>query len=668
PPAETYTAGDEMELSPVVSNIGGAVSNVNTWYDRIFLISEESVEDTVYQEVYDYQNALSPGEFYSVPGPFTIPLDVEPGFYSIGVAADAGEQVWENESEENNIVHSDAFQIVLDSSAVPDLQPLNPGEQTWQIGDAFTLDVTIANSGTATGISTWVDEVYITSTSGNKLASFVSANSGSIPAGGNFVSQFDIVVPTGLPDNALLNIKIDTTNAVFEYNQANNLLEVPLEITSGPTPDLSPTNLVVANEVNAGQELVFAAILNNYGDANVESDLWLNRVLLSANNTPDDNDILISTEMGNPIQAGSSEVFSDSVQIPLSITGSYFLIYQMDAGDDVGEGFNEDNNFVVSEEVINVSTPAPVDFETALIDFNITDGNLDNMQFDLTNTGNNNFTGSFYNTYYLSEDPEYSSDDQLLGWNKTVDYELIQNTIAIDPGETITQYASFGYLPVIAGDYYVIQKIDALFHVYETDEANNTAVFGPVYLDNIEEIFPDITYDRQFGRNLPPNQIIGLPYQFSDYGGDYSAYPDRHNYKIDIPDGFGMLTRMWENEEANENYGISNESQPIYEMYIGEGYVPTLLNYDFIFDSPLQAEQHIVVPVDDARTDYIKTQAPYIPPHFSIDSLPVSKYKLRAEFKEFSIFEAKPNQVGNSHNATLRISGFDLVDPEGFDV
>ncbi|MCA1764195.1 MAG: hypothetical protein LC664_14565, partial [Flavobacteriales bacterium] len=46
----------------------------------------------------------------------------------------------------------------------------------------------------------------------------------------------------------------------------------------------------------------------------------------------------------------------------------------------------------------------------------------------------------------------------------------------------------------------------------------------------------------------------------------------------------------------------------------------------------------------------------------------MSKYKLRAEFREFSIFEAKPNKVGNSHNATLRITGFDLVDPQGFDV
>jgi hypothetical protein len=337
----------------------------------------------------------------------------------------------------------------------------------------------------------------------------------------------------------------------------------------------------------------------------------------------------------------------------------------MDANDNLSEGLNENNNFIVNDELLQVLTPLPVDFASVLNNFNVTNGNLNGLSYDLTNTSNEAFTGKFYNTYFLSSDPEYSIDDQLLGWDQIADYDVWGNQITIDPSETTMWNASFVYLPVIEAEYYVIQKIDALLNVYESDETNNTIVFGPVSLDNIEEIFPDITYNKQFGRNY-----LSVPYLngFNLGGNNNSLGPDRHDYKISIPDGFGMITHMWENEEANEAYGINNESQPIFEMYVAEEYIPTPLEFDFLFDSPLQAEQYVLVPVASDRTDYIKTRAPYIPPHFNPDSAAISQYHLRAELKEFSVFTLHPEEVGTAHNVTLRIMGFDLEDPLGLEV
>ncbi len=125
---------------------------------------------------------------------------------------------------------------------------------------------------------------------------------------------------------------------------------------------------------------------------------------------------------------------------------------------------------------------------------------------------------------------------------------------------------------------------------------------------------------------------------------------------------------MWENKEVNVAFGIGNESQPVYEMYVGEGFVPDPLNFDFRFDRPMQADQTVLVPVADDRIDYIKTRAPYIPPHYDPMINPESHYFLRAELKKFSVFSLSPEKVGNAHAVTLRITGFDLADTDGLDV
>lgn len=685
PPSGPYVAGDPIDLSAIATNIGSVVPNAPEWIDRIFLKSEVSTADSIYTEKYTHTAGLAPDASYAFPNPFTIPLDIQAGFYSIGVETDNDQEVWENGSEENNVVQSDPFQITIDSSRTPDLKPVAVVAQPWNTGAYYSIEISVQNAEAATGIGTWVDELILTDTLGHELASATSIFSGNVDHNQEYTATFQMGIPSGTPENAVFIARIDTSNVIFEYQKTNNRRRFPVEINSGPAPDFAPTSLDIPTQVNAGQEMMLNVLRNNFSSVAVQNKNWIDRVILSQDNVPGEDDITLRSYsfLTENMDTESTTAFTDSIQIPLTLVGNYYVIYFMDANNQVAEGAMESNNYVVSEGPLQILTPAPVDFSSTLMDITITDGNPEYIRYEIKNTSGNAFHGKFYNTWYLSEDPAYAPTDLVLGVYPVADYDTYGHQIDLDPGESSEQFASFIYQPVVEGDYYIIQKIDAFLNVYESDEQNNTITFGPFHINNIPEIFPDITYEKQFGSNpFYSNSEFGLGtgggghYAVSQsgltispgYDSGFDPRPDRHDYKINIPDEYGMIAHMWENEEANEAFGIGNESQPVYEMYVGENFVPDPLNFDFRFDSPLQADQTVLVPVAGERTDYIKARAPYIPPHFDPMVTPESHYFLRAEFKQFSVFNLSPEKVGNAHNVTLRITGFDLDDDLGLDV
>jgi hypothetical protein len=161
-PAEELVAGDEPELSALITNVGDVAPNDTSWRDIIYMVSDINPEDTVYQEKYNREGPLSPMESYTLPDPFLVPLEVEPGFYKIGVCSDDRNEVWENESENNNKVLSETIQVTIDSSRSPDLKAETIASVSWQTGETFTVEISASNQGMNTGVSSWVDELYIT--------------------------------------------------------------------------------------------------------------------------------------------------------------------------------------------------------------------------------------------------------------------------------------------------------------------------------------------------------------------------------------------------------------------------------------------------------------------------------------------------------------------------
>ncbi len=390
PPSGSYVAGDPIDLSAITTNIGSVIPNTFTWSDRIFLRSEVSTADSIYAEKYIHTGGLAPNTSYSFPNPFTIPLDIQPGFYSIGVVTDYNHDVWENESEENNRIHSDPFQITIDSSRTPDLKPVALVSQPWNTGESYTIEISVQNSEAAAGIDTWIDQLILTDTLGHKLASATSIFSGNVGHNESYTATFQMDIPLGAPENAIFIARIDTSNVIFEYQKLNNKRRFPILIHSSPTPDLSPTTLDVPTQINAGQEMMLSVLRNNFGTVAVQDKNWIDRVLLSQDNIPDASDIKLRSYsfLSESMDAESTIAFNDNIKIPLTLVGNYYVIYYMDANNQVAESM-EGNNYIVSDAPLQIKTPLPVDFSSTFVDISINDGNPEYMRYAIKNTSSN---------------------------------------------------------------------------------------------------------------------------------------------------------------------------------------------------------------------------------------------------------------------------------------
>ncbi len=648
-PAPSLVAGDELELNFTIANDGPAETNVSQWKDAIFLNMQSSpITDTAYAEYYLHSGILAAGGEFALPSPFLIPLDLEPGTYTLSSYANVHGAVWENESEGNNLFVSEQFQISLDSSRVPDIRPIEIMVQEILVsGSSYPVTVRFANDEAPTGIASWIDVVQLLDGSGDVISEVTGPYSGSLASDATYETVFDIDFPLGYDGQMSLRAIADTAESVLQYNHQNDTLVFAVDVQPGVPADLAASSFVYPDQVYAGQQIAISVLKTNNGPGDLVNESWVNRLLLSSDNTPDENDLVIFSEVmiGSNFPAGQSQPLADTSFIPSGYAGDYFLIFQMDANHDIFENGQEANNIVVSESPIEVAVQQPIDLLVSLESINVNNGDISSIEYTIENPTANDFAGQFYNSYFISTDPIFSEDDKYYYTELVREGDFPYWNIDLPAGGSHTRATYPHYKPLAPGDYYIIQKVDISSNVYEVDENNNTFVFGPVFIDNVREIFPDITYEEQFR---------------SVYSKDY--------YKIDIPDGTGMITKLWENEQANEPEGSINDNKPIYEVYIGEERIPSALDYDFKFDSPLQNDQTVLVPTAPARTDFILGNAPYIPPVADPDSVPATNYYLRAEFREFSVYSMEPKVLGTSHCTTLRIKGFDFVDPDGFDI
>jgi len=642
-------AGDELSLDYSVSNFGDDQTNASQWKDVIFLKAENaSSNDTSYAEYFFRESALASDGEYAVPGPFTIPLDIEPGDYRIGMFTDLDQAVWENELEENNLLESEVFSLSLDSSRVPDLEVESiEGPENLISGNTYAFTISVLNQENETGIANWVDALQLIDEAGDVYAEETALFSGSLSQFESYQVEVDLNIPVEASGELFLRAVSDTALSLLQYNRQNDTLLIDLQIAPGEAPDLVPTDFDHPDQVFAGQPIVSSVFLNNEGPGGIVNGSWVNRLVLSSDNTPDEDDLVLFSEAisNADFPAGASEFMADTSFIPLGYAGEYFLIFEMDANDQIFENDQDNNNTIVSSQPIEVDVPLPVDLITQLDEINLIENDISSIDYAIFNPGPNDFNGQFYNAYFLSEDDAFSNDDVHYYTEHVITQDFPFWNIDIPTGEAHNRSVFPSYKPMPPGDYYIIQKVDVNQDVYEVNETNNTFVFGPVFIDNVEEIFSDITYERQFSSSF-----------------------DRDYYKIQIPEGNGMIARLWEDEEANEPDFSFNDNKPIYEIYIGENFVPSPQDFDFKFDAPLQNDQTVLVPTAPERTDFMEASAPYIPPVADEDSVPASNYLLRAEFREFSVYSATPNKLGTQHCTTLRIQGFDFNDEEGFDV
>lgn len=285
---------------------------------------------------------------------------------------------------------------------------------------------------------------------------------------------------------------MDPDRATAEADEANNHAVAAATVTIRGA-DLLVRSITADPVVFIGQPTQVELVIENDDVADARNFRYA--YYLSTNNIIRVTDRQIMLSQSATVAHGSSVTFHDTVQIPTyTSTQTLYLGVLLDIYSAVPESSESNNSKAVSHpiavvfpipnlraEIIGTATAAAAGEQLAVTRLLLNDGVAE--------------ANTFGYSYYLSSNPQISSDDILLG-----SFQGSLPTGGDDYGiDTMTVPSG-----VQAGNYYVGLLLDPMDLVDEVDE-NDNATVGPVV--------PVFRAAIQFVTDTLPRGTVGVPYQ-----------------------------------------------------------------------------------------------------------------------------------------------------------
>src|SRR5581483_7124919 len=149
----------------------------------------------------------------------------------------------------------------------------------------------------------------------------------------------------------------DADNALFESNEANNVVTLPISFKI-LQPDLVPLSLQAPAHFT-GPPTPVMTVSWSVTNAGVGSAIggWGDALFLSTDNVLDGMDSPLTTSyQPGPLRPGDTYQVTNSVTLPIVTEGSYFLILQTDPWNTVFES-NPSNNILSNPINITIQPP-----------------------------------------------------------------------------------------------------------------------------------------------------------------------------------------------------------------------------------------------------------------------------------------------------------------------
>lgn len=402
-------------------------------------------------------------------------------------------------------------------------------------------------------------------------------------------------------DNNTLMLRDENGQAMKVHVVLPLLADLVSEIQSAP------------ERLPIGQPVDIKYKVTNQGDGITYPDKWYDQVWLAKSNKPDTHagDRLLYTKYhtGN-VDVNENYEDSVSVNIPLDITpGNYLLVTIPDSRNSIIEK-NDTNNYALRP--VLVYAPEPVD----LVVTNVTAPDtvylgylVDSVRWHIQNLSANPSEGVSTDGIYLSKSPVYDSSARLIGLkNKMLDMPAVgTDNLSAAP---VTS-------GVPEGNYYIIVRTDILNNIPETDKTNNEAATAlPVFV-SVKELKLDETL----------SDTMSVP----------------KYYKLVIPDSLlgstVLLTLKTEDSLTRRN-----------ELYVGGGYIPSVLQWDYRFNTPDYGNQQVLINDITQSVYYISARSVSQP-------LKKQNITLQAVKLPFAILISQTNRGGNGGSVTVKLTG-----------
>ena len=492
PSVVTGPPNPSVSISYVVTNQGlGEAIGSDYWFDQLY-VSTNSVLDGTEQPIvlnggWPESGPVQPSDSYARSRSVHIPV-FQSGVYYLIFKVNAQHDLVESNQTNNVLSVPVSFNLQpADLAVLTLLGPAAANGPPFPIA-SFSWGVTNQGVGPVLIDQSWSDKVYLSrapqlDSSAILISEFTEwgpLNSGAVYWRTNLLR-----LPVIENGNFYVLFQADAQNALFESVLSNNTLSVPITITILP-PDLVPIDFLATNTFSGPPNPVLSFVwgVTNAGiGPAVPYPAWSDQLFFSTNPIVHWWDVpILSVSETGVVAAGETYWRTNTAQVPVVQSGTYYFIFQTDVNDSLVQS-NPSNNTVVVPVAMTINPPDlhPFAFGVPMV-VNDMPNPVTTVSWGVTNQGTGPAVGawsSWKDTLYLSTRSERDGSEIVIGqWTEadTVESGAVYwrtNTVRVP----VTQ----------SGTYYLIFETDTDCSLAEAS-TNNNVVFVPVTFHLIEPL------------------------------------------------------------------------------------------------------------------------------------------------------------------------------------
>jgi subtilase family serine protease len=286
-------------------------------------------------------------------------------------------------------------------------------------------------------------------------------------------------------------LRVDAQGTVAELNENNNSIVAIAEVIDSPLPDLTVSNIVIPESVQAGATFTVSFDINNIGDAILETNNLPVAVYANVNGS---NVLCPLQSQLEPVEGGTIQLitgesihFVQTVLVPPTVepTCNQFTV-TVDPNNAIYETNDSNNSNTATTSVMDY--PFDLALQSIAFPTEITAGETYSVSWTVQNIGTCptddipmfvNKNGNYYqaqsgNLPYPWVDKVYFSTDESIS-NDDVCVGTCNRTTVLNPGDSYTITVSFTVPYTVLGNPYLIAATDFTQMTYDMNSANNTA-------------------------------------------------------------------------------------------------------------------------------------------------------------------------------------------------
>ena len=344
-----------IEIGWTVTNQGEDEAKA-PWSDRVYLSTDGTLNGATLLATRTRDTHLPTDESYTVSAEVLLPV-VPDGDYQIVVVADALNQVYEAEDEDNNQYVATQLLTVVHADLVSEV---TAGVNQATSGDTLTLEWITRNIGTGDTLTGFLDRVYLsqdgTVDTNDRLLGEVTRNL-PLAVGTSLPTSLDLEIPVDVSGDWFVLVKADADNRIVEPDESNNASAASISISLAPFADLV-VSAVEAPPMTVGDPAVatISWTVRNVGTGVGLTTRWTDRVVASSDPVLGNSDDRILGEFPHSGELAVGDQYSreQTILLPDQLQGRYFLFVQTDANHEVFENASEANNSLAAADLFDV--------------------------------------------------------------------------------------------------------------------------------------------------------------------------------------------------------------------------------------------------------------------------------------------------------------------------